>query len=74
MKLEERHPQDERPVGAEQESREMEAARAREMWKSHLVITAHLGQHLKQGPPTLDPEITTSCSLCRAEKTQNIKK
>lgn len=33
-----------------------------------------LGQHLKQGLPTLDPEMTTSCSLCKAEKTQNIKK
>lgn len=31
-------------------------------------------QHVTQGLPTLDPEITTSCFLCKAEPTQNIIK
>lgn len=33
-----------------------------------------LVQHVNQGLPTLDPEITTSCFLCKAEPTQNIIK
>lgn len=62
--------QEERPAGAEQASGEVEAVRARETWGSHV----HASAACDQGLPTLDPEITTSCFLCKAGPTQNIIK
>ena len=62
--------QEECPAGKEQASAEMEAGRARETWGSHV----HASAACDQGLPMLDPEIITSCFLCKAGPTQNIIK